>query len=53
MAYLSVKYGRILNLQIASYLHFVLKRTFVLSDIKSRLKQVFRRLLAILLLSRN
>lgn len=22
MAYLSVKYGRILNLQIASYLHF-------------------------------
>ena len=57
MAYLSVKYGRILNLQIVSYLHFFIKRklyfSFVLSDIKSRLKQVFRRLLAILLLSRN
>lgn len=32
---------------------FILKRTFVLSDIKGRLKQVFRRPSAILLLSRN
>ena len=43
MAYLSVKYGHILNLQIASYLHFFIKRklyfSFVLSDIKSRLKK--------------
>ena len=55
--YLSVEYGRILNLQIASYLHFLIERklyfSFVFSNIKGRLKQVFRRPLAILLLSRN
>lgn len=43
MVYLSVKYGRIFNLQIASYLHFFIKQklyfSFVLSDIKSRLKK--------------
>ena len=41
----------------ASYLHFLIKRKlyslFILSNIKGRLKQVFRRPSAILLLSRN